>query len=139
MKGPDGDWRGTSIDLWHGVADRLHLRYRLVEMATLKDLIAATSTGQVDAAVGAVTVTTTRAQNSDFTQPFYRTGLGVAVTGGVADWLPVLRTFVSFRFIQAIVALLAIALSVGILVWLFERRHNDHFSGKPMQGLASGI
>ena len=139
MKGSDGAWRGISIDLWRHVADRLHLRYRLVEMTTVQDLIAATSTGQVDAAVAAVTVTAARAQNSDFTQPFYRTGLGVAVTGGVADWLPVLRTFLSFRFIQAIVALLAIALSVGILVWLFERRQNDHFAGKPMQGLASGI
>jgi ABC-type amino acid transport substrate-binding protein len=89
-------------------------------MTTVQDRIGATSTGQVDAAVAAVTVTAARAQSSDFTQPFYRTGLGVAVTGGVADWLPVLRTFLSARFIQAIGALLAIALSVGILVWLFE-------------------
>ena len=54
MKGSDGAWRGISIDLWRHVADRLHLRYRLVEMTTVQDLIAATSTGQVDAAVAAV-------------------------------------------------------------------------------------
>jgi polar amino acid transport system substrate-binding protein len=139
MKGPDGTWQGISIELWRHVADQLHLRYHFVEVATVQDLLAATEAGKVDAAVAAVTVTAARAQTSDFSQPFYRSGLGVAVAGGVADWLPILRAFLSFRFLQAIVALLAIALIVGTLVWLFERRQNHHFAGKAMHGLASGI
>jgi ABC-type amino acid transport substrate-binding protein len=139
MKAPDGRWQGISIDLWDRVADQLHLRYRFVEVATVQDLIAATSKGEVDAAVAAVTVTAARAQTSDFTQPYYQSGLGVAVAGGVANWLPMVRTFVSPRFLQAILGLLAIALIVGVLVWLFERRHNNHFGGTPAQGLTSGI
>ena len=139
MKGPDGAWQGISIELWRHIADHMHLRYHFVEVATVQDLLAATSTGEADTAVAAVTVTAARAQTSDFTQPFYRSGLGVAVAGGVADWLPILRAFLSLRFLQAIVALLAIALLVGTLVWLFERRRNDHFAGGPMQGLTSGI
>jgi polar amino acid transport system substrate-binding protein len=101
--------------------------------------LAATSSGAADAAVAAITVTAARARTGDFTQPFYETGLGVAVAGGVANWLPILRTFLSFRFLQAILALLGIALIVGTLVWLFERRHNDHFAGSPARGLTSGI
>jgi polar amino acid transport system substrate-binding protein len=61
------------------------------------------------------------------------------VAAGVANWLPVLRTFLSYRFLQAILILLGIALVVGTLVWLFERRKNDHFGGHPVQGLTSGI
>jgi ABC-type amino acid transport substrate-binding protein len=140
MKGPDGNWQGISIELWGRVADQLHLRYRFAEVATVQDLIAATSRGEVDAAVAAITVTAPRARTSDFTQPYYQSGLGVAVSGGVvANWLPIVRTFVSLRFLQAILALLAIALTVGALVWLFERRQNNHFGGTPAQGLTSGI
>ena len=105
----------------------------------MQDLLTATSTGAADAAVAAITVTAARTRTSDFTQPFYETGLGVAVAGGMANWLPVLRTFLSFSFLQAILILLGIALIVGALVWLFERRKNDHFGGHPVRGLTSGI
>jgi ABC-type amino acid transport substrate-binding protein len=101
--------------------------------------MATTTQGAADAAVAAITVTATRAETSDFTQPYYQSGLGVAVRGGVADWLPIMRTFLSLRFLEAILALLAIALVVGMLVWLFERRQNNHFGGHPVHGLTSGI
>jgi polar amino acid transport system substrate-binding protein len=139
MKGSDGEWRGISIDLWRRIADQLHLHYRFAEMSTVQDLTNATAAGTADAAVAAITVTAARARTSDFTQPFYETGLGVAVAGGTANWLSMLRTFLSFGFLQAVLALLGIALVVGILVWLFERRENDHFAGHPVRGLTSGI
>ncbi len=139
MKAPDGSWHGISIDLWSRIAAQLHLRYRLVEVATVQDLLNATTGGTADAAVAAITVTAPRARTSDFTQPFYETGLGVAVRGGLANWLAVLRTFVSFNFVQAILVLLGIALFVGVLIWLFERRGNDHFAGHPAKGMTSGI
>ena len=138
MKAADGRWQGISIELWHRIADQLHLHYQFVELVTVQDLLAATSSGGADAAVAAITVTAARSTTNDFTQPF-ETGLGVAVAAGVANWLPVLRTFLSYRFLQAILILLGIALVVGTLVWLFERRKNDHFGGHPVQGLTSGI
>jgi polar amino acid transport system substrate-binding protein len=105
MKEPDGNWQGISIDLWRRVADQLHLRYRFMEVATVQDLLDATSKGAADVAVAAITVTAARARTSDFTQPFYQTGLGVAVQSGVANWLPVLRAFLSFNFLQAVLAM----------------------------------
>jgi polar amino acid transport system substrate-binding protein len=139
MKGGDGGWQGISIDLWRRVAEQMHLRYRFIEVTTVQDLLDATANGTADAAVAAVTVTAARARVVDFTQPFYETGLGVAVQSGVANWLPVMRTFLSFNFLQAVLALLGIALVVGILIWLFERRQNDNFAGHPIKGLTSGI
>ena len=139
MKASDGRWQGISIDLWRHAADQLHLRYRFVEANTVQDLMAATDRSEADAAVSAITVTATRAEGSDFSQAYYQSGLGVAVEGGVADWLPIVRTFLSPRFLEAIVALLTVALIVGILVWLFERRQNNHFGGPAAHGLTSGI
>lgn len=139
MKGPDGRWQGISIDLWRRTADQLHLRYHFVETDTVQDLMAATNKNEADVAVAAITVTASRSGASDFTQPYYQSGLGVAVAGGVADWLPIVRTFLSPRFLEAVAALLAVALIVGMLVWLFERRQNNHFSGPAAHGLTSGI
>ena len=101
--------------------------------------MAATSRSEADAAVAAITVTATRAEASDFTQPYYQSGLGVAVMGGVADWLPIVSTFLSPRFFEAILVLLVTALLVGMLIWLFERGQNNHFGGPPVHGLTSGV
>jgi polar amino acid transport system substrate-binding protein len=121
------------------MAGQLHLRYRFAEVKTVPDLLEATSGGRADAAVAAITVTAPRERSIDFTQPFYETGLGVAVRGGVANWVPVARAFLSMNFLRAILVLIGIALFVGILVWLFERRANDHFGGHPIKGVTSGI
>lgn len=138
MKGPDGTWTGISIDLWQRIAETLHLRYRLVEEPTVDALIDGTAAGKYDAAVAALTITGPRAEIIDFSQPFYHTGLGIAVslTGG-ARWMVILNTILSFGFLQAVGALVGLALLVGILIWLFERRRNEHFGGA--RGIGTSI
>ena len=140
MKAADGAWQGISIDLWRRVADDLHLRYRFVEEPDVQGLLDGVAAGKFDVAVAALTVTAARERILDFTQLFYATGLGIAVPiGGEASWLPIIRTMTSFGFAQAIVALIGLALAVGLLVWLFERRHNDDFGGGIAKGLSSGV
>jgi polar amino acid transport system substrate-binding protein len=140
MKGADGSWNGISIDLWRRVANELHLRYRFSEEPTVQGLIDGVKDGKFDIAVAALTVTATRAQIIDFTQPFYITGLGIAVpAGGEPSWLPVFRSMKTFGFAQAVLVLVALALAVGLLVWLFERRHNADFGGGATKGLSTGV
>jgi polar amino acid transport system substrate-binding protein len=140
MKSADGSWSGISIDLWRHVAHELHLRYQFAEVPTVQALIDGVAAGKFDVAVATLTVTADRERILDFTQPFYTTGLGIAVpTGGEASWLPIIHTLTSFGFAQAIMALVGFALAVGFLVWLFERRHNEHFGGGVAKGLTSGV
>jgi ABC-type amino acid transport substrate-binding protein len=140
MKSADGSWQGISIDLWRRAADELHLHYRFAEEPTVQALIDGVAAGKFDVAVAALTVTAARARILDFTQPFYATGLGIAVpVGGEASWAPIIHTLTSFGFAQAIMALVGLALGVGLLVWLFERRHNENFSGGVAKGLSSGV
>lgn len=116
-------------DLWRRIAEQLRLRYRFSEQATIEGLIDGTKAGSFDAAVAALTVTAARQRVLDFTQPFYTTGLGIAVsTREESRWYPILHVFL-FGFLQAIAVLVGIALGVGFLVWLFERRRNEHYSG----------
>ena len=139
MKAADGTWRGISIDLWQRAATSLHLSYRFAEASTVDDLIKGTTEGRFDAAIAAITVTASRDRNVDFGQPYFSTGLGVAVPANSASpWESIRRIFFSFGFVQAVAALVGMSVLVELLIWLFERRHNEHFGGGT-KGLGSGV
>jgi polar amino acid transport system substrate-binding protein len=138
MKAEDGTWRGISIDLWRRIASQTHLRYRFQE-TTLNGLTEGVAEGSLDAAVAALTVTAPRHRVVDFTQPFYSTGLGIAVAAGAGiTWWPVVANVFSLGFLRAVGVLFAVSLAVGVMLWLLERRHNEHFGGH-RRGLGSSV
>lgn len=140
MKAADGSWSGISIDLWKRIAEQLKLDYRLVEEPTVQALIDGTGAGKYDASVAALTITGPRARLLDFSQPFYVTGLGIAVPStSPSFWTSIINTLASFGFLQAVGALLGLTLLVGVLIWLFERRHNEDFSGPAAKGIGTSI
>ena len=131
MKAKDGTWHGISIDLWRHIANQIHLRYRFQE-TTLNGLIDGVADHSLDAAVAAVTVTGPRQRVVDFTEPFFSTGLGIAVASDVQiTWWPIIRNVFSFGFFRAALVLFVAALSVGVVLWLIEHRHNEHFGAHP--------
>ena len=91
MKQDDGSYNGIGIDLWRRVADRLQLRYRIVEQPDPAALIKGIAEGSYDASFGALSVTAERAKLVDFTQPFFATGLGIAVPSGEGKLFSVSR------------------------------------------------
>src|SRR5215813_2856768 len=138
MKQADGSWHGISIDLWRRIADRLHLRYRFSEEPTIQALVARTADGSFDAAIAALTVTAARDRIVDFTQAFYSTGLGIAVSMNGSRWTSVSRALLSYGFFQAVAALVGSAVLVGFVIWLLERRKTEHFGGGA-KGLGTGL
>jgi polar amino acid transport system substrate-binding protein len=139
MKAEDGTWSGISIDLWRRIAERLHLPYQLKE-TTLDGLINDTAGGSLDTAVAAITVTAEREQVLDFTQPFYSTGLGIAVPKNVVfNWWQLLSSLMSIGFFEALLGLIGVTLAVGAIVWPLERRHTEHFAGGVRTGLMSSV
>lgn len=138
MKTKDGAWHGISIDLWRRIADQMHLHYRFQE-TSLQGLVDGVANGSLDGAVAALTVTGPRERVVDFTQPFYNTGLGIAVAAdtGIA-WWPVIHNLFSHGFFRVALVLFAAALSVGVILWLIERRHNEHF-GAHRHGFGASI
>jgi polar amino acid transport system substrate-binding protein len=101
-------------------------------------LVAGTADGSFDAAIAALTVTATRDRVVDFSQPFYSTGLGIAVSIEESRWMSISRALLSFGFLQAVLALVGIAILVGFVIWLLERRKTEHFGGGT-QGLGTGL
>jgi ABC-type amino acid transport substrate-binding protein len=140
MKDAEGKWSGISIDLWRRVADKLKLQYRFVELPSVPALLDGVTKGDLDAAVAAITVTPERERLVDFTTPYFHAGTGVAVPiDRFASWLPVIRSLTSYGFLQALAALLGFAVVAGALVWLFEHRANDGFSGGVARGIGTGV
>jgi polar amino acid transport system substrate-binding protein len=137
-KNKDGTWRGISIDLWRRLADRLHLRYRFSEQPANRDIIDGVAKGEFDVGVAALAVTAARERLVSFTQPYFTAGLGVAASTGEPRWLAIYRTLFSFGFFQAVSVLLGLAMCVGFLIWLLERRRSEHFGGGA-KGLGTGF
>jgi len=139
-KRQDGTWTGLSVDLWQRIADSLQLQYKFEEVGTVQEQIAGVASGRFDAATAAITVTAEREKTVDFTQPFYATGLGIAIPASrEPSWRPLLNALTSFGFVQAILALIGISLLVGLLIWLFERRDNEDFGGGVAKGMFASL
>jgi len=140
IKDGNGEWSGLSVELWQRIARELKLQYRFAESPTVQELLDSVAARKYDIGIGALTVTAEREQHLDFTQSFYVTGLGIAVPAvSSMSWVPIVRAMTSFGFLQAVLGLLGLALLSGFLMWLFERRHNEDFSGGLKKGLTSSV
>lgn len=140
MQGDDGSYHGLAIALLDEITSELDLTYELQEY-DLAPLFDAAAAGEIDVAVGPLTITAEREQRVDFTHPYYASGLGIAVRdeGGIA-WLTALTSLASPAFLSAVGTLAAILLITGGLMWLVERKKNeDQFGGHAAKGLGNGF
>ena len=116
MKQPDGNWTGISIDLWQQIAADLNLTYEFREL-DLKQLLDGVKNRSLDVAVAALTITSEREKNFDFTHAYYTTGLGIAVASkSRSPWFAVIRRFLSFAFLKIVLSLALLLLVVSFLV-----------------------
>lgn len=140
MENSEGEWQGISVDLWREIATGLDREYELIPMG-FSDLLAQVESGEIDVAVGALTMTAEREARFDFSHPFYQTGLAIAIPSEPEQSVfASLRALVSWQFMSVIGALAALLLLVGFVLWLFERRRNpEQFGGKASEGIGSGF
>ncbi|EIC21806.1 transporter substrate-binding domain-containing protein [Thiorhodovibrio frisius] len=138
FKDADGQWSGIAIELWNQIAEQNGFDFHYTELG-LTEMLDATATGSVDAAVAALTITSDREQDLDFSHPFHTSGLAVAVPHRSSNLLAVIARLMSPGFLVVVAALLALLVAVGVLIWLAERRKNDQFCRAPLSGIGSGL
>ncbi|WP_319783793.1 transporter substrate-binding domain-containing protein [Oceanisphaera sp. IT1-181] len=140
MQAEDGRWEGISIDLWKDIAAGLDREFELLPMK-FSALLDAVENGEVDVAVGALTMTADRDTRFDFTHPFYQTGLSIAVPEvPTHSLLSSFKALLSWQFLSVVLALSALLLAAGFLLWLAERRANpEQFGGTPAQGIGASF
>ncbi len=139
MKNSNGELEGISIDLWTQMAKALNLSYRFEE-AELPQLIEGLKNGRYQASIAAITVTSDREKEIDFTHPFFTTGLAIATSKTEGTWTSAISRFFSWEFLVALTGLCVVLLAVGLLLWIFERKKNhEMFGGTPAQGLGASF
>ncbi len=74
----NGDYVGFDIDLWKEIATRTGIEYTFQPM-DFNGIIPALQAGGVDAAVAGITITPERAEAVSFSNPYYTTGLMLAI------------------------------------------------------------
>lgn len=127
-KDPSGHYIGVAIDLWEDLAEDLGIRFEVEEYG-LEELLTAVVQGTVDVGVSALSLTPEREAVMDFSQPFYYSGLGIAVPAANESKLERLVDVIfASRLLLYVGSLLTLLLVVGLGIWLLERRRNpDHF------------
>ena len=111
MKNAEGVWEGISVELWNKIAQDNGFLFEFRE-AELADLLEKVAAGELDACVAAITVTAEREGIVDFTQPFFLSGLAIAVRENGSNWERVIQGFFSSGFLR-IVAILSLVLFVS--------------------------
>lgn len=139
-KDAGGDFHGVSITLWRDVARDMGLAWQAVEY-DLDGLLAAVESGAVDVGVSALSITPEREAVMDFSQPFYYTGLGIAVAADHGQNLfgKALGRIFSLRVLVYVVSLLGLLLLVGTVVWAIERRRNPGHFRPGHKGIGDGL
>ncbi|EFL49323.1 extracellular solute-binding protein family 3 [Solidesulfovibrio fructosivorans JJ]] len=140
IKDEHGHFVGIAMDLWRDVARDLGLEWKEREY-DLEGLLAGLEKGTVDVGVSALSITPDREAVMDFSQPFYYTGLGIAVPAkervGIVRHM--LRTLFSSHVLFYILSLLALLLAVGTLVWAIERKRNPGNFRPGKRGIGDGL
>lgn len=133
-------YHGLAIDLWQEAAAEHGWAYQY-KPYDLEGLLDAVSEHKVDVGLGAITATAAREQRMDFSHILTSSGLGIAVRDEqTAGWLAVAQALVSPAFLKVIGTLSLLLLAIGLLMWLFERRHNpDQFGNGRAHGIFSGF
>jgi ABC-type amino acid transport substrate-binding protein len=139
MRAADGSWSGISIDLWQDIAQELDLDYHLEER-DLSGLLRGVEDGSLDVAVSPLAILAENEQRVDFTQPYFRTGLALAISHRGHGFLSLLRQVVAGPILGMIVLTLVLLIGVSLLVWTFERRDNpEQFGGPGAAGVWSAF
>jgi polar amino acid transport system substrate-binding protein len=120
---------GFSIDLWTAIAKQLGTNSHYVEKNNIKEILAGMKAGEGDVAIAAISVTSEREQQFDFSQPMFESGLQIMVRNDNQGSLSLsqiwnLFTTGSMPFILGLLA--ALIVIPAHIAWYVERHHENH-------------
>lgn len=117
---------GFSIDLMRAIATELDRDVRFVTQDEFADMLSGVSSGTVDGAIANISITSSREEIMDFSQPIFAAGIQVLVPDQGAQ-NPFIGALFSLDVGLAVLAALAILFGAGMLMWLFERKVQPYF------------
>lgn len=134
-----GPPEGLSVAVFREALDRLGMKAELERATNVEAALDALYNGDVDVAVGPLSITAKRATRVQFTQPYFQSSL-VIFSPQADSYLTKLRPFMTRTFLAGGAALVLVLLIVGALIWLAERKRNSaQFPPGLVEGLGNGV
>jgi ABC-type amino acid transport substrate-binding protein len=115
VKKADGTWGGPAIELWKLVAADMGVRVTIRSFEQVQALLDAVERGELDVAVGTITVTPERERAVDFSTPIYSTGLAIAVRPPVTRLGPIARRVLGWQLAAALAVLFVLGAALVLL------------------------
>ncbi|MBW6416410.1 transporter substrate-binding domain-containing protein [Celeribacter sp. PS-C1] len=123
----DGEQTGFSMELWEALAEDLGWTYTVSRVDSFAEMLGAIETGEAEAAIANISITSNRELVMDFTQPIFEAGLQImtrADGGEVTIWSAIL----SKDMLLYIAGAFALLFGGGMLMWYFEKHHQEYFN-----------
>src|SRR5829696_3389986 len=125
-----GQLSGFSIELWNTISELLNVKTAYQTAPNVGALLEEIRSGRAEAGISAISITSAREQEFDFSQPMMNAGLQIMVRGqGEGAGSNPLTDLLGLLFSKAILVWLGIALLLILipahLVWLLERGQKD--------------
>ena len=130
---------GFSIELAEEIGRRLDppRAVRFVLQPDLERQLDAVASGQVDAGISATTITAERQRRLDFSQPFFRSGLGILVPAATPG-LGLVSRVLTPQLAWVILGTILYILLCAHLIWIAERG-SPAFNDRWLPGVAQGV
>lgn len=117
-----GSWSGMAVELWQRIADQERLPYVLVPGESAAALLAATRRGELDVAIGCLTVSPERLRADRFSLPFQESGLAVMTRRNRLDLgVSLLQSLLAPDLIRLLLAYVGVIGLLTVAVWRVER------------------
>jgi polar amino acid transport system substrate-binding protein len=122
----DGGYTGFSADLWNELAKRTGESFDWKKTDDVKSILAAVEKGEAQIGIAAISITSAREQQFDFSQPMFESGLQVMVASQDDAGFSFRKVFGFFSqgampYLMGLLGLLI--LIPGHVVWFAERGH----------------
>ncbi len=123
----DGKETGFSIELWEALAKDIDRDYTLARFDSFSEMLDAVKTGQVDAAVANISITSAREKDMDFSQPIFSGGLQIMTHTSRSGGASLFSAVFSRDLLLAIGIAFALLVGGGMLMWRMERNSQPYF------------
>lgn len=133
-----GQLTGFSIDLFNAIAFQMgrEVKYVLSENG-FPGMLDSVRNMEVDGAIANISITSSRENDMDFSQPIYDAGLRIMVpkTKGSAGLSSVGRAIWNSGLLQILIVAMGVLVVVAHVMWLLERKGNTFIRDKYIPGI----
>lgn len=117
---------GFSIDLMQAIAEDLDVDVQFVPQDSFGDMLSSVENSVVDGAIANISITAQREAIMDFSQPIFESGIQILLPSEPGS-LARIGGLLTGEILTAILVALGLLFGGGMIMWVFERRHQTFF------------